>query len=107
MSTSTATRTDERPRQRVLLALIGAVVVVAALAGVTGFLLGRNGPDPEQATVVRLSSDGDSLCVDTQEDSCGQPVIRPDDLARVKPGAELTMTPSGSRRGTAVGWSSW
>ena len=73
----------------------GAVALVAV-----GLLIGRaidSGGDVGSgssgtAQVTNISRDGDSICLDRDGDTCGIPIIDPEDRNRIKIGSSVTFT---------------
>lgn len=87
----TERRVDSVPRVAVAAAVVLAIcVLLAAGAGLGRMWAGP--PEPFEAEVVTISSDGDSLCLDRAEDTCGLPVILPEDRDAVRPGARVLVT---------------
>jgi hypothetical protein len=80
-----------------------AVAALAVLAGIwAGYGAGywtTGSTESFDATVVTISSDGDSLCLDREDDSCGLPIILPEDRERVMPGSRVTVTELGLETG--------
>lgn len=83
LMTSTAQRADVAPIVAIFSLLLGAGL---------GFTVGKASPEPFEARVIAISQDGDNLCIDRAENSCGQPVIHPEDRDKVTRGALVLLT---------------
>lgn len=84
----------ERGRRTRVVLVTAVALALFALVGYSGYRLGSREPASFDARVVQISSDGDSLCVEPtlDGDSCGQPVIAPEDRDRVTRGVSVQVT---------------
>lgn len=87
-------RDHHRPGRGVVVATVVGVLALLSVVGYSGYQLGRSEPASFEARVVQISSDGDSLCVEPSldGDTCGQPVIAPEDRDRVRRGVTVQVT---------------
>lgn len=74
-------------RKRIVALWVGGLVAV--LGVLVALALIRSGDEPFETTVVRMSTSGNSICVDREENDCGIPIIHPDDAPYITEGAAV------------------